>query len=173
MNDRLRVEAIRDASAIDVTDWFWESALAANFANRLAERSVQLARRLSQEDTVDAVRRSVHMPAPNPPQQPAPSPVDSDYRFRGELLDRYINPVHEMTVPPEQPTGPRVLRNTVLATALALMIACCSRLCQARSQRHAAPDADGTAWTHGSGTLRRAGGQWHVMKQNRDGASAW
>jgi uncharacterized protein involved in exopolysaccharide biosynthesis len=158
--DRLRVAAIRDANVIEVHALFWDPALAAKVANRLAERSVQLARRLAQEDTVSArdtikvqldqseqrlaeaerrleefkrkaqvdllskdtdalleqqgtlvplmvqiegdrarIARFTEELAKQEPVRAARRSVDpagKDYNFRGELLDPYVNPVHEM-----------------------------------------------------------------------------
>lgn len=175
LNSHLRVEAVREANVIEVKAQFSEPELAATFANRLAERSVRLAGRLFQEDTVAArdtikvqldeskarldaaqrrleefkkkaqvglltedtdallglranlapllveieeergriariteelaqqepvrnVRRSLDASSvvPGDARRAEPEGTDPDFRLRGELLDPYVNPVHDM-----------------------------------------------------------------------------
>jgi len=54
INDRVKVETLRDTNVVVVKVRLWDPELAAKVANRLAEAAEQLAQQLNQEETVSA-----------------------------------------------------------------------------------------------------------------------
>ena len=54
MNVHLSVRAVPDTNVIQITTWFSDPAVAAEFANRLADKAVVLARDASRDDTITA-----------------------------------------------------------------------------------------------------------------------